>query len=480
MTDSPAAVAEVPLRRSTRFFYGLGGVALGLKDNGFSYLLLIYYNQVVGLPAAKVGLAIMIALVIDAMIDPLIGQLSDNLHSRWGRRHPFMYLSAIPVAVTYLMIWMPPSGWSENALFAYLVFTALLVRTFLAMFEIPSAALAPELTSDYHGRTKLMAFRALFIWYGALIMTLLTFQVFLKPSAEYATAQLNPAGYTLYGVTSAAVMLIVILASALGTHREIPRLRKPPVRALSVGQTFREIFEAVTNRSLAPLMISGIFNAMSYGLTVALNLYFNTFFWGLGAAQISFFVFAQFISSAAAVTLATPLSKALGKRNAAILSKVLAFGIGTAPIVLRLLGLFPENGHPALLPLLWVQAMVSVTFASIAAVLHSSMIADVVEETEVKNGRRSEGLFFAANIFVAKAVSGVGIFASSMVLLAIGFPDNAKPGEVGEDVIRNLGLTYIPALAATYLVAIGALTFFRITRASHEANLARLAERPGG
>jgi Na+/melibiose symporter-like transporter len=108
------------------------------------------------------------------------------------------------------------------------------------------------------------------------------------------------------------------------------------------------------------------------------------------------------------------------------------------------------------------------------------MIADVVEETEVKNGRRSEGLFFAANIFVAKAVSGVGIFASSMVLLAIGFPDNAKPGEVGEDVIRNLGLTYIPALAVTYLVAIGALTFFRITRASHEANLARLAERPGG
>eukprot|EP01136_Pigoraptor_vietnamica_P043333 Opistho-1_new@18601 len=188
MTDSSAAVAEVPLRRSTRFFYGLGGVALGLKDNGFSYLLLIYYNQVVGLAAAKVGLAIMIALVIDAMIDPLIGQLSDNLHSRWGRRHPFMYLSAIPVAVTYLMIWMPPSGWSENALFAYLVFTALLVRTFLAMFEIPSAALAPELTTDYHGRTKLMAFRALFIWYGALIMTLLTFQVFLKPSAEYATA----------------------------------------------------------------------------------------------------------------------------------------------------------------------------------------------------------------------------------------------------------------------------------------------------
>ena len=477
MPDMSAAIASPPpLKRSTRFFYGLGGVALGLKDNGFSYLLLIFYNQVVGLPAATVGLAVMIALVIDAMFDPIIGQMSDNFRSRWGRRHPFMYASALPIALSYLLIWNPPTGWSHEALFAYLIVVAVLIRTFLALFEIPSAALAPELTTDYHGRTNLLSFRALFIWYGALIMTLLTFRVFLKADAAHPVAQLNPAGYSMYGLVSAIVMFVVILASAIGTHSQIPFLRNPAVRKVSPWQTLKEMVGSITDLTFLPLLLAGIFNAMGYGLSVALNLYFNTFFWGLTATQISFFVFAQFISSAVAVMLATPMSRWLGKRNAAILAKTLAFSIGVAPIALRLMGLFPANGHPALLPILFVQAMTSVTFASIAAVLHSSMIADVVEETELRTGRRSEGLFFAASIFVAKAVSGVGIFASSMVLLAIGFPDHAQPGDVSDQVIRNLGLVYIPALALTYLTAIAAMSFFRITRERHEANLARLAE----
>ncbi len=475
MTDTAPAIVAPPLKTSTRFFYGLGGVALGLKDNGFSYLLLIFYNQVVGLPAATVGLAVMVALVLDAMIDPVIGQVSDNFRSRWGRRHPFMYAAALPVAITYVLIWNPPLGWSHEALFIYLIVVAALVRTFLALFEIPSAALAPELTTDYHGRTRLLAFRALFIWYGALTMTLLTFRVFLKADADHPVAQLNPAGYSLYGAVSATVMFVVIIAAAWGTHSRIPYLRKPEVRKISLWQTIREMVSSITDLTFLPLLIASIFNAMGYGLAVALNLYFNTFFWGLSAGQISLFVFAQFISSAAAVTLATPMSKAMGKRNAAILAKTLAFTIGATPILLRLLGLFPDNGHPALMPILFVQAMVSVTFASIAAVLHSSMIADVVEETEVRNGRRSEGLFFAANIFVAKAVSGIGIFASSMVLLFIGFPDHAQPGSVSDDVIRNLGLVYIPAHALTYLAAVGSMAFFRITRERHEANLARLA-----
>lgn len=479
MSNALPPVTAPPLSRATRFYYGLGGVALGLKDNGFSYLLLIFYNQVVGLPAATVGLAVMVALVLDAMIDPIIGQVSDNWRSRWGRRHPFMYASALPIALSYLLIWNPPMAWSHEALFIYLVFVAVLIRTFLALFEIPSAALAPELVTNYDDRTKLLAFRALFIWYGALIMTMLTFQVFLKADADHPVAQLNPAGYSMYGLVSAIVIFIVILVSAVGTHSEIPRLRKAQVRKIGLKQTMTEMVGSITDLTFLPLLLAGIFNAMGYGLSVALNLYFNTFFWALTAPQISFFVFAQLISSTAAVILATPMSRRLGKRNAAILAKTLAFSIGVLPIALRLMGVFPDNGHPALLPILFVQAMVSVTFASIAAVLHSSMIADVVEETELRNGRRSEGLFFAASIFVAKAVSGVGIFASSMILLAIGFPDHALPGDVNEAVIRNLGLVYIPALALTYVSAIGAMSFFRITRERHEANLAKLAEASG-
>nr|MCS5638041.1 MFS transporter [Myxococcota bacterium] len=81
---------------STKLYYGFGSVAYGVKDNGFSYMLLLYYNQVLGLPASWVGAGLMLALIVDAFSDPLVGYLSDNLHSKWGRRHPFMYAAALP------------------------------------------------------------------------------------------------------------------------------------------------------------------------------------------------------------------------------------------------------------------------------------------------------------------------------------------------------------------------------------------------
>ena len=92
----------------TRLAYGFGAVAQGAKSNGFNYLLLFFYSQVVGLPAEWVSFAILIALIFDAVSDPLIGYFSDNFRSSWGRRHPFMYASAVPVSLAYYFLWAPP------------------------------------------------------------------------------------------------------------------------------------------------------------------------------------------------------------------------------------------------------------------------------------------------------------------------------------------------------------------------------------
>ena len=470
--------AEKPaLTRGTKLSYGIGAIALGLKDNGFSYLLLLFYNQVVGLPAATVGLAIMIALMIDAVLDPMIGQVSDNWRSRWGRRHPFMYAAALPVALSYLLLWYPPLGWSDNALFLYLIVVAVLIRTSLSLFEIPSTALAPELTADYHARTGLMSYRAAFNWYGGLIMAMLTFRVFLQPSPEHPVAQLNSSGYETYGLVSAGVMFAVILISALGTHSRIPYLRTPPPRTGGAKQALKEMFGAMANRALLPMLAAGVFNAMAYGLSVALSLYFNTFFWAFSAGQVSLFILAQFGSSALALWLVGPISHRLGKRNAAILCKIFACVLGLVPITLRMLGVFPDNGSAILLPLMLSVHLLAVAFASIVAILHGSLSADVVEDHELKSGHRAEGVMAAANIFVAKAVSGVGIFASSMLLSLVGFPEGAVPGQVDESIIRNLALIYLPVIAAMHTCAILCILRYRITRESHAATVAALAAR---
>jgi len=143
--------------------------------------------------------------------------------------------------------------------------------------------------------------------------------------------------------------------------------------------------------------------------------------------------------------------------------------------VLRLIGVFPPNGSPRLLLLLFAFGTVTVALMIMSGILTSSMVADIVEDSEVVTGRRSEGVFVAANAFVQKAVSGIGIFASSLLLSAIGFPRQAKPGAVDPEIVRRLGLVVAPLLVLLYLIALGFLSTYRISRATHEANLEKLA-----
>jgi Na+/melibiose symporter-like transporter len=472
--ETPTAPAGPRLSLPIKLFYGFGSVAYGVKDNGFSYLLLIFYNQVVGLPAEVVGAAIMIALVFDAFLDPIVGQISDNWRSRWGRRHPFMYASAIPVSISYLLLWNPPH-WSQGATFAYLVVTAIVIRTFITFYEIPSSALSAELTQDYDQRTSLLSYRYFFAWWGGLTLNFMAYALFLRPDRLHSVGQLNPAGYARYGATAAAIMLIAILVSAAGTHGQISKFRVPPIRKLKLLAMAREIVSTWANRSFLFLTIAGLATSMATGLIASLNVYFNTYYWELSARQISLFTLGVYLSAALALGAAPRLSRRFGKRPAAMVLIVAALTISTTPILLRLFGLFPPNHSPLLLPILVVQTVTSTALSITGSILMSSMIADVVEDSELRTGRRSEGLLFSASSLVAKAVSGIGIFASGMLLLAIHFPRKARPGHVPPEVIRHLAMVYLPTIFTLYGLALLFLMGYRITRASHQETLRRLA-----
>jgi Na+/melibiose symporter-like transporter len=463
----------------TKLFYGFGSVAFGVKDNGFAFFLLLYYNQVLGLPEHWVGLGIMAALMLDALLDPIIGYFSDHLRTRWGRRHPLMYFSALPVAASYFLLWDPPRDISQEALFAYLVVTAVGVRAMISLYEIPSSALIAELTDDYDQRTAILGYRYFFGWWGGLSMSVVAYSFLLQPTAEYPVGILNPDGYRTYGVISSVVMALAILTSALGTHSYIPYLRKPSVRPKGLGASLREMWATLSNRSFLALFSAAIFLAMAAGLIAALSIYFNVYFWELSSDEIALLVMANFVSAAAALAIAPRVSARYGKRAGAIRVALLMLVVGPSPIILRLVDLFPANGSPLLLPTLLLANTAAVTLIIVFSVLNSSMIADVVEDSEVVTGRRSEGTFFAANSFVQKSVSGIGVFLSTMLLGMIGFPRGAQPGEIDPDIVRNLGLVYIPILGILIVTVVGFLRSYRISRAGHAENLRRLAERRG-
>jgi GPH family glycoside/pentoside/hexuronide:cation symporter len=459
----------------TRFFYGFGSVAFGVKDNGFSYFLGFFYAQVVGLPAATVGLAIMFAFILDAFIDPVIGQLSDNTRSRWGRRHPWMYASAVPVAASYLLLWNPPKGWEQPALVAYLISTAVLIRSFISCYEIPSAALAAELTTDYDERTRLLSYRYLFGWVGGLAMYGLALAVFLRPDAAHPVGQLNPAGYAKYGLFAGALMIVAILTTSIGTHKEIPNLRPPPQERVTLGRLAREMFGTLANRTFLMILASSFFYAMGIGLGFSINLYFSTYFWEFSSAQIAAFTFSSLAAAVLAFAIAPRIAQRFDKKPAAMILIPTGLAISVAPIVLRLLGAFPANGSPVLYPTIFISNIFGVGLGIVGSILFTSMIADVVEDSELRTGRRQEGLFFAAAAFINKAVSGMGIFTAGMIISAIHFPKGVKPGDIPPEIVRSLGLTYVPVQLVLYGITVLLLTGYRISRASHAETLRQLA-----
>src|SRR5215472_10399556 len=145
----------------TMVLYGTGFIANWVMARGLATFLIVFYNQVMGLPAAWVGLGTGLALLVDAMVDPGVGYLSDHVRTPWGRRHPFMYAAAAPVAILFFLLWNPPAGLQPMALFAFMMTCLIAIRVCDTCFELPASALVPELVEDYDRRTLLFTIRVL-------------------------------------------------------------------------------------------------------------------------------------------------------------------------------------------------------------------------------------------------------------------------------------------------------------------------------
>lgn len=462
---------------ATMLAYGSGAVATGVAYAGLSGAVLQYYlNQVLRVPAYIVGLAIMVSLIIDAMVDPLVGQWSDNVRSRWGRRHPFLYASAPLGALAFYFLWNAPQGLSGVPLVAFTLVLLVAVRIAGSLYDIPSNALAPELAPDYDARTTLVSFRFLFLVIGGVVMTVILNAVLLRKDAAHPLGLLNRHGYEQFGLIGGVAIFAAILVSSLGTHGRIKSLHLPPVRKTTLAGTLSEIRTTLTNPSLVALMVSGLLSGISGGMMQGLNNYFYTHFWGLSPGQIAFLVVVTYLGSFLSVILAPILSKRFGKKPAMIVTFSVYLVAALTPMTLKLLGLMPANGSPWLMPILIVDAAIAGTLVILGFVIVTSMVADVVEDVAVRTGVRSEGLLFATNGLLGKFTNGVGAFIAGMMVTAVGFPTHAVQGTVPASLMRHLALLYLPAHTLLTAASIAVLVFYRIDRATHERNLERLRE----
>ena len=319
MTEAvPIAAAAPPVRKiatGTMAAYGFGAVAYGVKDAGFGTFLLLFYNQVLGLSAATVGLVVMCALLVDALIDPAVGFFSDRTRGRWGRRHPWMYAAALPIAIGWILLWHPPAL-TQPLTLVWLFASAVIVRSAVSCYEVPSVALTPELTADYDERTRIMAYRYLFGWAGGLAMLASAYLIFPAPTAEFPNGLLNRAGYSPFAITGAIVMATAILVSALGTHHEIKHLPQPDMRTGTLRQSFAELRETVKNRAFVILMLAGMCAYTNQGISYALSNYLYIYVWGFKGATFFYLAITLLVGVVLAFAIAPRAAKRFGKPQA--------------------------------------------------------------------------------------------------------------------------------------------------------------------
>lgn len=466
----------------TKLAFGTGQVAESIKMTSFDFFLLFYYVQVLHLDPAWAGFALLIALIVDGVTDPVFGAISDNLITRWGRRHPFMYLSAIPFGLCFALLFRPPADLSGTGLFAWLLVFAVGTRVMMTLFLVPYYAVGAELTENYRDRTALVAYRTMAAFLAAITLSGLAFSVFFRATPEFPQGQLNPEGYPGFGLSFGIAAAFAILLSTAGTRSQIPYLhRQVPERVNLVNPAYyvKELIKVLKNRSFLAIFLVSITFFIMLGVQRALALHMNTYFWEIETQEIQYLFFAFFGATIAAIPTVKFLIDRLDKKNTLYLGLWVILAAFAGPATLRLLGWFPPNTSAALLPLLFFAQLAAGLGTATLMVCSGSIVADVADDHELRSGKRQEGLLFGFFTLASKSTSGVGSFLAGLVLAAIAFPTEqaVAPGQVSPDVLFKLGLAYGPGLIIFGLLCVAVMSPYAISRESHLETLRTLNER---
>jgi Na+/melibiose symporter-like transporter len=476
-------VAVPPLSAGTKVSYGIGQVAEGLKNTAMATFVLFYYNQVLGLSGTLAGLALGIALVFDALTDPVAGSISDNLRSRMGRRHPFIYASALPLGVAFFLMFYPPSSLlGEWGLFAWMTVTVVLTRAAMTLFHVPHIALGAELSDDYEERTTVVSYRYFCSTFGSLLVFVLGFGWFF---ADARGGQVAPQNYAPFALTLAVIMVASVLWTGWGTRHRIPYLRSPepgpdlPVRQV-IARVFQDLGGALRNRSFRWLFGGVLILFVMVGVDSALNLYMFNYFWELPSSLTLWLFLALPLGALVGAPLTRVLHRYINKHTTVLLGTAWFAVLELMPVLLRLAGWFPDNGDPAVFWILLVVRFLMGVGAIQSTVSFNSMMADIADQHELETDRRQEGIFFGAISFSAKGTSGLGNLVAGIGLDVIAWPRGAdvrSAADVAPETIVHLGILYGPLVAAFAVVAVWCLSHYDLTRERHAEIQRVLAER---
>ena len=459
---------RLPLR--TKLAFGVGSAAETIALYSVSSFAILFYNQVLGVPAHLAGLAVSASLVFDALSDPIVGSWSDRTRSRLGRRHLYMYAAPIPIALSLFAIFNPPAGMDQTGLLLWFGVAVILLRQAMTFFHTPHLAMGAELSSDYTERSKVMAYNSFFVWVGGAFATTLALRIFFPSTPEFPRGILNPEPWPVFALSISIAVVIILFASAWFTRDRIPFLpqRAAETPGFSFGEFGRDVVKALGNINYVWLLVAYFFLSMMIGLREGLRMYVNTFYWGFNSEQLSLFIIGSFAGYLTAFVLAPRLHGRIDKKRTIIIFGLIYTVVPGIPLTLGMMGILTQS-TPFLLPIVIAFATVAYGAVAILQISVMSALADIADQNELKHGIRQEGMLYSTRAFAAKMDQAIGAALAGFVITFIHFPAKAVPGQIPADVMHNLALWDGVLAAIPGLIAMIFYARYNINRSSYEA-----------
>lgn len=404
--------------------YGAGGIIPIALFNIASILVGLMGNISLGLSAFWLGFILIIPRLWDALSDPIIGHMSDNTRTRWGRRRPFLLIGGILVAVFFVVMWWIPKGemvrmWfpSESGFQAfqltYILFTLLLFFTAVNIFEIPHGALGMELTTDYHDRTRLFSAKSfvgnLFAMSTPWLFKLASMDIFKGTGGNEAD-----------GMRYVSIMIAAIIIPL--SFWMFFKLREPGfVKAAKHEKTpfWRDMKLVASNRNFIFLTMTIFTLAMGFNFVQLLGSYIPIFyvFGGDKAAGATILGIQGTVWAITGVLAVFPLnwlSPKLGKRSTLIIAMLLMILAQLSKIVCY----NPDYPYLIIIPTVLLSAGMLFFFT-----LGSSMVGDICDEDELKRGYRSEGSFYSIFWWFIKMGTALASFVAGALIVMTAFDE---------------------------------------------------------
>ena len=419
-----------------------------------------YYLTVLGLNPILTGSALLFALFVDAISDPLIGALSDRIKSSFGRRHIFMGFSLVPISITYFMLFIPDKSWSEGLLFFWLLSFTILTRFSVTLFDIPHRALAAEIPDTYEDKANIMSMRE-----GFQSIIALSHSFIILP---YINIDVDE-NWVNVGLVGSLMMFVFGLVSILGTRSLIPDLYEWP-QNIEKKNTYKEIKEQLrfvySNKTIILFLLGSITIQLAWGLANSLTFLTQTQFWGLDTLQIQEFIKIYFLSTLFSWFLVPKLVQTFEKRTILISSLFMIGTFQAVPFIIYKLGLTPTFGSDSLVYFLSFFIFITGTFSLISLMTRESMVPDMIDQVQKESNLRQDGAISSLTSFCAKCMTGLGQFFSMFTLWLISFPKGSVEATLQQK--EMLAVFQGPMIMILFLIPIFIFAGYKIDREKHK------------